>query len=994
MLLPIVFVLIALLLPSQAETEVSPNGLWTDVNERGVATTGTRDIVPRRYRLLSLDRSALKRLLDTVPLEDTGTPGILFTLPLPEGGFAQFSVVESPIMAPELAAQFPELKTYLGTGIDDPTASLRFSVTPQGLHAQVLSASGALYIDPYQSGDDRHHISYARQDYKRTADTEPPACYFSDLPQPQSPLGQSLVSPQISSGTQRRTYRTVIATTGEYTAFHGGTVAGALAAVVVALNRVNGLYERDVAVRMVLVANNNLVIYTNAATDPYTNDDGFAMLDENQANLDTIIGSANYDIGHVFSTGGGGVAQLFSPCRNFSKARGVTGLPSPIGDHFYIDFVAHEMGHQFGANHTFNSEAGACGGGNRNASTAYEPGSGSTIMAYAGICGSDNLQPNSDADFHGISIEEMVKFTTGQVIGFNGDVCAVKANTSNTPPTVDAGPNGSPAFTIPINTPFQLTGTASDVNGDALTYDWEQFNLGPAGAPNSPSGTAPIFRSFLPSTSRTRTFPKLTNLLNNTQTIGELLPSYGRALTFRLTVRDNHAGGGGINQDTIELQVSGSAGPFQVTAPNIAVRWVGSSTQTVTWDVAGTTAAPVSCASVNLLLSTDGGNTFPTTILTGTPNDGNQVITVPNAVTTQARLKVACANNIFFDVSNTNFTIIDAPRTLRINDVTLTEGNVGNKNFIFTVTLSPAAASTVTVDCVTANGTATAPSDYIAGTTPLSFTPGETSKTCTVPVVGNTVMELNETFLVNLSAPIGAAIADGQGLGTILNDDGPVLSIDDVTLTEGNEGNKNFVFTVTLSPAAASTVTVDCVTANGTATAPSDYIAGTTPLSFTPGQTSKTCTVPVVGNTVVEPNETFFVNLTSPVGAATIADGQGLGTILNDDGPLLRIDNVTLTEGNVGNKNFVFTVTLSPAAAGTVTVRCVTANETATAPGDFIAGTTPLSFTPGQTSKTCTVPVVSDRVREPNETFFVNLSDPSGATLGVNFGVGTIENDD
>ncbi|NOT53740.1 MAG: hypothetical protein HOP18_03965 [Deltaproteobacteria bacterium] len=338
---------------------------------------------------------------------------------------------------------------------------------------------------------------------------------------------------------------------------------------------------------------------------------------------------------------------------------------------------------------------------------------------------------------------------------------------------------------------------------------------------------------------------------------------------------------------------------------------------------------------------------------------------------------------------------------LRITDVITTEGNVGNKNFVFTVTLLPAAATNVTVNCVTANGTAVAPADYIAGTTPLTFTPGQTLKTCTVPVVGNsapTGIEPNETFFVNLTNVVGpATLFDGQGLGTILNDDGPVLSINNVTVTEGNTGTSNFNFLVTLSPAATTNVTVNCVAANGTATAPGDYTAGTTALTFTPGQTFKTCTVPVVGDGVVELNETFFVNLTSPVGATIIdPDFRGIGTILNDEGPRLRITDVTLTEGNAGTKSFNFLVTLSPAAATNVTVNCVRANGTAVAPGDYTAGTTALTFTPGQTSKTCTVLVVGDAAVEPTETFFVNLTSPVGATIfDVDFrGIGTITNDD
>ncbi len=308
----------------------------------------------------------------------------------------------------------------------------------------------------------------------------------------------------VSNGGTLRTYRAAIAATGEYTTFHGGTVAGGLAGIVTTLNRVNGVYERDLSVRMILIANNNLIVYTNGATDPYTNGNGSTMLGQNQSNLDSVIGTANYDIGHVVSTGGGGVATLNSPCNATTKARGVTGSGSPIGDPFDIDYVAHEMGHQFGGNHTFNGGTGSCAGGNRSAANAFEPGSGSTIQAYAGICGSEDLQNNSDDYFHVRSLEEMVAFT-------NGTSCDLEPPNGNTAPAATP----AAACTIPANTPFSLTGSATDVNGDGLTYTWEEYDLGAAGPPNTDNGARPIFRSYLPGTSPTRYFPSLPFILNN-----------------------------------------------------------------------------------------------------------------------------------------------------------------------------------------------------------------------------------------------------------------------------------------------------------------------------------------------------------------------------------------------------------------------------------------------------------------------------------------------
>lgn len=428
------------------------------------------------------------------------------------------------------------------------------------------------------------------------------------------------------------------------------------------MNRVNGIYEKEVSIRMVLVANNDELVYTNADTDPYTNDDGETLLDENQENIDNVIGAANYDIGHVFSTGGGGVAGLGVPCRSGFKAQGVTGSPMPTGDAFDVDYVAHEMGHQFGAEHTFNAdgpEAGSCGS-NRSETTGYEPGSGSTIVAYAGICDTQDLQANSDPYFHGASLDQILAYvTTGA-----GNTCDDPTPTGNTAPTVDAGAT----YNIPAETPFVLTGAATDAEGHPLTYGWEEFDLGPAALTQEDNtdddGQAqPIFRSFNPSISPQRTFPRPADIINNTTTFGEDLPSFNRTMNFRLTVRDNQPGGGGVNNDSTQVIVTDTGTPFLVTAPNTAVSWNAGSSQTVTWNVAGTTATPISCATVNILLSTDGGTTFSATLANGTANDGTEPITVPDQETTMARVRVQCATSIFFDISNQDFTILPMPPT-------------------------------------------------------------------------------------------------------------------------------------------------------------------------------------------------------------------------------------------------------------------------------------------------------------------------------------------
>ncbi|HSN75171.1 MAG TPA: zinc-dependent metalloprotease family protein [Anaerolineae bacterium] len=629
--------------------------LWNDVDERTFTPAGERWIVPQQYRVVELNVAALQDLLAAAPLE--GTPAaaesdVVLALPLPEGGYGRFRIVESPVMAPELAAQFPEITTYAGQGLDDPTATTRLDWTPAGFHAIIFGLSGTVYIDPFSRNDVTHYISYYARDFipspdKRYEETLP---FGADSEAMQAELAELIAEGVLApTGSELRTYRLAVAATGEYTIFHGGTVPLGLAAIVTSVNRVNGVYEREVAVRMVLVANNHLLVYTDPNSDPYTNNNGSTMLGQNQANLDSVIGNANYDFGHVFSTGGGGVAYLGVICRTGLKARGVTGLSAPVGDPFDIDYVAHEMGHQFGGNHSFNGNAGSCAGGNRNGPTAYEPGSGSTIMAYAGICGAQNLQLNSDDYFHGVNLDEIVAYST---VG-SGNGCPVVTPTGNDPPVVSVGLG---RLTIPSQTPFMLTGQASDPNGDALTYNWEEFDLGPAGAPNNPL-SPPFFRSWPSVASPARTFPRLSDLVNNTTVIGEVLPNVTRSLAFRLTVRDNRLGGGGVNSANVSFDVTTAAGPFQVTAPNTAVTWAGNSQQTVTWNVAGTTAAPVSCSNVALSLSSDGGFTYPIALVSNTPNDGSQSIVVPNIATTAARVRVACANNVFFDISNANFTI-------------------------------------------------------------------------------------------------------------------------------------------------------------------------------------------------------------------------------------------------------------------------------------------------------------------------------------------------
>lgn len=626
-------------LAAPALSLASSDALWSDVPEPPARARQLRRVVPASYRTVALDTSGWQLTMNAIPRERSGNSGSIIQLPMPDGSQQRFSIFEAPVMEDELAAKFPEIRTFAGQGIDDPHASVRLDWTSAGFHAQILSPSGAVYIDPYATGQVSTYVSYLKRNYQRAGGND------IELLAPEDPGGRRAaanralrtpVAASASSGATLRTYRIAIAADGEYSTFHGGTVPAVAAELVTLVNRVTGIYEVEIASRLVLVANNDLLIYLDPNTDPYSNDNASALLSENQANIDTVIGSSNYDIGHVVTTGGGGLASLGVVCNNSFKARGETGLPNPVGDPFYVDYVAHEIGHQFAGNHTWNGNGGSCSAGNRSGSTAYEPGSGSTIQAYAGICGeANNLQSNSDPYFHTLSFDEMVAHTT---LG-SGAGCAVETATGNGAPVPDAGSGG---FAIPSGTPFVLTGTATDPNGDPMTYSWEQFDLGPQGVPSSPNGDAPLFRSFSPTTSLTRVFPRMSDILNETSTIGELLPDYGRNLTFRLTARDNRAGGGGVGYDEVAFTVDGGSGPFAIIQPTGNTAWSSNETATVVWDVADTDLPPVSCSEVNITFSTDGGATFPTTLAAATPNDGSEVVAVPNLTTSAARLRIEC----------------------------------------------------------------------------------------------------------------------------------------------------------------------------------------------------------------------------------------------------------------------------------------------------------------------------------------------------------------
>ncbi|MEY3367870.1 MAG: hypothetical protein RI973_1025 [Bacteroidota bacterium] len=669
---------LSLALPTFSQINKNP---WQDTPETYFAKkSDQRTVIPQQYRTLSLNLDKLQDLLLEAPLRhtaaaDAGQPTL--DIPMPDGGFQSFRIVEAPVFHPELTAKYPYIRSYAGWSDTDPTAYLRFGVTQKGFHAVLFSArNSTVYIDAYAEGNTNNYISYFKKDLVKTASYD---CLVEDAETSMAPETYNGPAPKLTGDCKLRTYALALACTGEYAQFHGGTVPLVMAEYAEAMTRVNGIYERETAVTMQLVPNTDLLIFLNATTDPYTNNNGSTMLNQNQTTCNNIIGNANYDIGHVFSTGGGGIAFLNAVCSNNNKAKGVTGGGSPTGDPFWVDYVAHEMGHQFGGNHTQNNSC------NRNNATAMEPGSASTIMGYAGIC-SPNVQNNSDDYFHAVNLDEITAHITGA-----GNGCATATITGNNAPEVSVA---SASYAVPVSTPLKLSASGTDVDGNALTYCWEQMDNAVAPMPPQPSNAGgPAFRSLDPQESPDRYLPELPAVIAGTTPTWEVLPAVSRSMFFRCTVRDNFPGAGCTAETDVILNFTASAGPFLVTEPNTsATVWFAGSQATVNWNVANTSLAPVNCSQVDLLLSVDGGQTYPYLLLSQTANDGTETVMVPIVTSSQARVMVRSVNNVFYDISNQNFTIEQPPvPTFLLAANPLLQTACGDDTASATLTLQPLA---------------------------------------------------------------------------------------------------------------------------------------------------------------------------------------------------------------------------------------------------------------------------------------------------------------
>jgi len=776
--------------------------VWKPINESDLRSTEkvNRSTFPATYKIFNLDLQSFKSALSNSPLRgNRGKSSVIIELPDASGKIEHYRVHETPIMEPTLAEKFPMIKSYAAQGIEDPTAVARFSVTQFGLHSMTLSGEkSTAFIDPYTT-DKNNYIVYDKASLG-VVPNDFTCLTNNDVHLP------SLEHDRKSDTDDKklRTYRLAQSCTAEYGNIFAGTTgtdeekkANIQAQMAITMTRVNGVYENDLSITMIFVANNDAVIYFGSTTtDPWSGE----FNTQTGRTIDANIGFENYDIGHNFNTSGGGNAGCIgcvcstdsNPASGNHKGTGMTGRSNPTGDPFDIDYVAHEMGHQFGGFHTQSSSGCRSGSG----FTEVEPGSGSTIMGYAGICPA-NVQSNSDAYFAYVNVRDILDNVKSGV----SSSCAQITEIDNNPPTVSLGSD----FVIPKSTPFVLTAAGSDPDGDAITYNWEQNdpeNPGTSAAPTPTRAVGPMFRSVNSSTSPTRYFPNLATILTgNTRNTWEVIPSIGRALNFSVTVRDNHAGGGQTDSALIKVTVNANAGPFLLNTPNTNVSWVAGTNETVTWDVAGTDANGVNAKYVDIYLSTNNGTDFPILLASKVPNDGSEVISVPNIAGSQNRIMVRGYNNVFFDVSNASFTITPAETTFapaftgvaeEQNKTTCTGSTVsysinynGFEGFAetttFTVTGNPAGSTvTLTPATISASGTVVMNVATTGTTAPGFYTLAATATSGTQVKTVNYYLELfNSDFAQTvLATPMNMATAQGTTLNLTWEADSNATSYD------------------------------------------------------------------------------------------------------------------------------------------------------------------------------------------------------------------------
>ncbi|ARV05371.1 hypothetical protein BTO04_01095 [Polaribacter sp. SA4-10] len=636
---------------------------WISVSASAQSEINTisfnKDKMPTEFNLYSVNIEGIKSKLQNAPIRSVflGKSSNIIAVPNADGTIENYRVYDTQILHPELAAKLPNIKSYVGRSIDNTGKFIRFSVSQAGFHGQISEPGKATYyIDPYTK-DKSVYIAYSAADLVNTS-SDIFSCETDNTIYEKAKNAPANKSFKATDDSTIRLYELAMSCTGEYGALFIGDAAtdedkkaNIMAQMIVTMTRVNGIYEKELGITFQLVPENFNIIFFDAETDPFDGE----YNDKTQEVIDELIGDDNYDIGHNFNTSGGGNAGCIGcVCNSGNKGSGHTGRENPTGDKFDVDYVAHEIGHQMGGYHTHNG-VGLCGKSGNN--TEVEPGSGSSIMGYAGICPGQDVADQSDDYFNYVNIRDI----SANIQKGVSSECFDEIIVANLPPTANAGAD----YIIPVGTAFKLTGVGTDPDSDdVLTYTWEQNDNEDMQTPLLPIATAdagPMFRSRRGTISPSRYFPQLSAILdNNLVTTWEVLPEVTRDFEFALTVRDNVLYGGQTADDLIQITSNSDAGPFIVTSQNINTTWIQGDTETITWNVAGTdNKATVNCQTVDILFSSLGDFTDTVTLIGNTSNDGSEDIIVPISLTTTGRLMIAAADNVFLDVSNATIIIAE-----------------------------------------------------------------------------------------------------------------------------------------------------------------------------------------------------------------------------------------------------------------------------------------------------------------------------------------------
>lgn len=635
------------------------NTYWQDLQGKTAPSKYPMAVKPDKYELFTLQTTQLKELLSSAG--QSYKDGVAIYLPGSNHTMEKFIAWETPMMAPELAKEFPEIRTYTATSTENPSVSVKLDFTDYGFRAAIYGDNGVYLIDPYSDHEDGYYIGFFENDLainrkgftcevNEHSNLLHPEGKEMQIGREKRPLGQQAQYTQ--NGAVRHTFKLAMACTGEYAAVvtNGNpTPALVLSKVVSTINRVNGVYEREFSVNFNLISGEPDILFVDPNTDPYTcNLNMDCLLGENQIAVDQRIGSANYDIGHIFCTAGGGLAALYSVCNPRTKSQAASTSGGP--DDFRVPI--HEMGHQFSAGHTFNAESGGCNG-NIDTTNSYEPGSGSTVMSYAGACAPNNVASSPGNYYNVTSLMQVHTFLAnqGSVTG-----CGTTASGIN---SVTIPSNLAKVYNIPKSTPFVLKSpevAPSQLNA-SISYNWEQHDLGNFGGTEADEGNAtegPVMQSYPPTVNNNVRYFPIDKILDGSYTrVGERLPKRARTLNFKLSTRSiiNGWGSYAYMDSSVIIKVANS-GPFRVTAPASAGTFNPGDTVVVNWNAANTNQLPVDCQSVNIFLSTDGGQTFPFLLAGSVPNvNGTAKVVIPDLGTTKGYIMVQGVSNIFYDVA-------------------------------------------------------------------------------------------------------------------------------------------------------------------------------------------------------------------------------------------------------------------------------------------------------------------------------------------------------